>query len=127
MTSTQIVRSLQAEDISAEAFAPFGQVLWPEDDGKPFDGIDAQLSLEQGTPRFYLMRLENKGQRFHRITHHRQCTQCLGALGGLDWLMAVAPASETPSMENLKAFRIPGNCFIKLEKRHLARWPLFSA
>ena len=117
---------LQSIDISDEAFAPFGQVLWPEDDGKLFDSMDAQLSLEQGTPRFYLMRLENKGLRFHKITHHRQCTQSLGSLGGLEWLMAVAPADSVPSVDNLRAFRIPGNCFVKLNQGTWHAGPYFS-
>ena len=114
MTSLQR-RSLVAQDISSESFASFGQVIWAEEDGKAFDHEDAQLKLDQGTPRFYIMRLEDKPLRFSQITHHKQCTQCLGALEGLDWYMAVAPAEAAPDESNLRAFRIPGNCFVKLE------------
>ena len=126
MTSTSPVRSLIATDITAETFAPFGQVIWAQTDGKAFDHDDAQLKLNPGTPRFYIMRLENKGQRFHRITHHKNCTQCLGALDGLDWLMAVSPAGCQPAEENLIAFRIPGNCFVKLEAGTWHAGPYFS-
>lgn len=34
---------LQAADISAASFAPFGQLIEPTEDGKPFDASDAHL------------------------------------------------------------------------------------
>ncbi|MBW4625132.1 MAG: ureidoglycolate lyase [Brasilonema octagenarum HA4186-MV1] len=64
------------------------------------------------------MRLHCKGRRFHTITRHAQCTQCLGSLEGKDWFIAVCPPNnniDKPSLEEIAAFRIPGNCFIKLE------------
>jgi ureidoglycolate hydrolase len=41
----------------------------------------------------------------------------LGSLAGREWLIAVAPPSlsQEPALEAIRAFRIPGNCFIKLE------------
>ena len=59
----------------------------------------------------------HKGRKFHTITRHVKCTQCLGSLEGKDWLIAVAPANDDaePKLEDIAAFRIPGNCFIKLE------------
>jgi hypothetical protein len=44
------------------------------DDGKVFDGEDAQLVLDRGTPRFYLMRLPARAPAltFDRITFHAQ-------------------------------------------------------
>ena len=111
------LQQLQAQLLTAEAFRPFGQVLQPQWDGKPYDAEDAQLKLDGGIPRFYIMQLERKGTKFDRITRHLACTQCLGALEGKEWLMAVAPPSEgsAPDPENIQAFKIPGNCFIKLE------------
>ena len=63
------------------------------------------------------MRLAERGRRFHQITRHRKCTQCLGSLGGMEWLIAVAPPSsaDRPDPNHIQAFQIPGNCFIKLE------------
>lgn len=81
----QQVVQLQAVDITAENFAPFGQVrgvllppllpspalllllehfffpiplqlVGPTDDGKQYDGDDAQLDLSAGTPRWVLAR-----------------------------------------------------------------------
>ena len=107
---------LQAQPLTAEAFKPFGQVLRPQHDGKPFDETDAQLKLDGGIPRFYIMQLKRKGTRFDKITRHLACTQCLGSLEGKEWLMAVAPPGKAsaPKPEEIKAFCIPGDCFIKL-------------
>ncbi|MGG6295509.1 ureidoglycolate lyase [Leptolyngbya sp. AN02str] len=115
------VKPLAAEWVTSAAFEPFGQLIVPSEDGQPFSAEDAQLSLDRGIPRFYIMRLPAKGLRFSRITRHQQCTQCLGALNGKDWLMAVAPPSETPypDLNQLMAFRISGDCFIKL---HVGTW-----
>lgn len=120
---------LEIESLTAESFAPYGQVVEPQPDGVLFGVPDAQLDLAAGQPRFYLMRLQQRGLRFDRITRHQRCTQCLGALGGQSWLLAVAPPSvgAQPEMALLKAFEIPGDRFIKL---HLGTWhagPYFEA
>lgn len=111
------LQKLPAQLITAENFKPYGQVIFPSIDGKAFDAEDAQLNLENGTPRFYIMRLHKRGRNFHQITRHGQCTQCLGSLEGKEWFMVVAPPHDRdrPSIEQMSAFRIPGNCFIKLE------------
>ena len=118
MTTSTTVQQLQAEWITPENFQRYGQVIFPSKDGKRYDEQEAQLNLENGTPRFYIMRLHKKGRKFHKITRHVQCTQCLGSLDGKDWLIAVAPPNNKigePVLEHISAFRIPGNCFIKLE------------
>lgn len=108
---------LQAHLITPESFQPYGQLITASVDGKSYNQIDAQLELQNGIPRFYIMRLTEKGRKFHTITRHNQCTQCLGSLEGKEWLMVVAPPCNglEPEIEQMMAFRIPGNCFIKLE------------
>lgn len=125
-STTEII--LAASPITTEAFAPFGQVIVPSTDGKPFGAADAQLVL-QGTPRFYIMRLTGRGRRFHQITRHRHCTQCLGSLEGKTWLLGVAPPgpAAAPAQGAIQAFEIPGTCFVKL---HVGTWhagPYFDA
>ncbi|MGK7878045.1 MAG: ureidoglycolate lyase [Xenococcaceae cyanobacterium] len=117
MSQPILLKQLRAEWITPESFQPYGQLITTSEDGKPYDATDAQLNLQNGTPRFYIMRLHKRGRKFHKITRHSQCTQCLGSLEGRDWLIAVAPPSEAeqPPIEEIAAFRIPGNCFIKLE------------
>mmetsp|Transcript_10027 Transcript_10027/g.30541 ORF Transcript_10027/g.30541 Transcript_10027/m.30541 type:complete len:213 (-) Transcript_10027:1268-1906(-) len=118
---------LHAVDIDRENFAPFGQVISPQSDGEHFGETDAKLVLDQGVPRFYIMRLEKRGLSFGTIVHHAKVTQCLGSTQGYAWYMAVASSSvTTPSMENMRAFRIPPGVFIKL---HCGTWhagPLFD-
>lgn len=116
MAQKTLVKSLAAMTITSENFHPYGQLIVPTKDGKAYDENDAQLHLENGTPRFYIMRLEKRGRQFHQITRHSLCTQCLGALEGKEWLIAVAPPSREnyPDISQLKAFKIPGDCFIKL-------------
>ena len=112
---------LQANLITAETFCPFGQLIQASEDGKSFDREDAQLQLDKGIPRFYIMRLKHRGRQFDKITRHQHCTQCLGSLEGKEWLIVVAPPAERacPAIADLTAFRIPGNSFIKL---NLGTW-----
>ena len=117
MNETQTMKNLLAQLITPALFQQFGQVIYPNEDGKIYDDNDAQLNLNNGIPRLYIMRLHHQGRQFHKITRHVKCTQCLGSLAGKEWLIAVAPPSETnkPQLDEIVAFRIPGNCFIKLE------------
>jgi ureidoglycolate hydrolase len=128
MSNSITVRSLQAQLITVENFRPYGQLITPSNDGKMFDESDAQLNLHNGVPRFYIMRLQTHGRKFNRITRHSQCTQCLGSLGGQEWFMGVAPPSShpQPDLEKLRVFRIPGDCFIKLEVGTWHAGPLFD-
>ena len=123
---------LPVAELTEEAFAPYGQVLKPEEDGLPYGPQDAALDLGNGTPRFYLMQLHGKPLRFDRITRHLRVTQCLASVGGGEWLVAVAPPENlddpdaVPDLTRLKAFRIPGDRAIKL---HTGTWhagPYFS-
>lgn len=113
---THLLLKLQPQQITPEAFQPFGQVICATEDGAPFDDSNAQLQLQHGIPRFYIMRLRHRGLKFDRITRHHQVTQCLGALNGKEWFMAVAQPcqSSAPDWETITAFQIPGHCFIKL-------------
>lgn len=122
-------RKIIATKITKSEFQPYGQLILPTPDDKPFDDTDALLQLDQGKPRFYIMRLEFRGKTFSRITRHSLCTQCLGSLGGKEWYLAVCPPSSqpVPDLESLKAFRIPGNCFVKLEVGTWHAGPYFDS
>ncbi|MGL5794300.1 MAG: ureidoglycolate lyase [Waterburya sp.] len=117
MSQLLSLKQISAIAITASNFKPYGQLITPSPDGKVFDETDAVLNLSNGTPRFYIMRLQYRGRTFNKITRHNLCTQCLGSLNNKDWLMAVCPPSTTskPDINQMRAFRIPGNCFIKLE------------
>lgn len=117
MTQSILVKQIKASSITEDNFKPYGQLITASVDGKPHDINDAQLDLTNGIPRFYIMRLERRGRKFKQITRHLKCTQCLGSLEGKEWYIAVAPPSskDKPDLEQMSAFQIPGNCFIKLE------------
>ncbi|KAI7843029.1 hypothetical protein COHA_003361 [Chlorella ohadii] len=127
------VVQLQAVDITAENFAPFGQLVGANDDGKLFDEQDAQLDLSAGQPRFYIMRLPRRGRRFERITYHAQVTQCLGGLQPASpWFLVVARPTLSveayPRQADLAAFRIPHGVFVKMHKGtwHAGGWPVLG-
>ncbi|MEO0769881.1 MAG: ureidoglycolate lyase [Cyanobacteria bacterium J06649_4] len=115
--------------ISVEAFRPFGQLILPQSDEVAFNPQDAQLQLAQGTPRFYIMSLHQRGRRFYTITRHSKCTQCLGSLGGQSWFLGVAPPKDgaQPALEDIVVFEIPGDRFIKLEMGTWHAGPYFDA
>jgi len=112
-----LIQTILAEPITSDRFRPYGQVIRAAAEGKEFDAEDAQLQLNQGIPRFYIMRLHHRGRRFDKITRHRRCTQCLGSLNGATWFIAVAPPSDAdrPDLAAIVAFQIPGDCLIKLD------------
>ena len=111
------LQQISAQAITPDNFQPFGQLITATEDGKPYDQLDAQLKLDKGIPRFYIMRLYKRGRKFSQITRHNLCTQWLGSLEGKTWYIAVAPPSVTPQpdLQAMRAFQILGNCFIKLE------------
>jgi len=123
------VKQLSAIAITKSNFKPYGELVTPSPDGKAFDRTDAVLNLKNGIPRFYIMHLERRGRTFDRITRHYSCTQCLGSLEGKEWFMAVCPPSESsePDLDRLKAFRIPGDCFIKIEVGTWHAGPYFDS
>ena len=124
---------LDIRELTEEAFAPYGQVIAPlrtggqgagtHDDPETAPG-EANLVLTNGVPRLWIMHLPHVGLGFHRIARHRRVTQCLGSLGGKEWLIGVAPPGDLgddarPRLEDIVAFRIPGDRIVKL---HVATW-----
>lgn len=126
---TYLLLKLNPQPITPEAFQPFGQVIFATEDGVSYGAADAQLQLQNGIPRFYIMRLHFRGLKFGKITRHQRVTQCLGSLNGEEWFMAVAKPGNgsIPDWESISAFRIPGNCFIKLEVGTWHAGPYFEA
>lgn len=122
--------TLEAQLATADNFKPFGQLISATDDGKKFDGEDAQLVLDRGTPRFYIMRLPRRGLTFDRITYHADVTQCLGSLTPEPWYLTVAQPSGSvqrpPDVQDLHAFRIPHGAFVKLKMGTWHAGPLFD-
>src|SRR4051812_42447284 len=127
------VRMLDLQELTPESFAPYGQIITPLRTGgqgaetrydPETSPREANLVLGNGEPRLWIMHLPHVGLGFARIARHRRVTQCLGSLGGKEWLIAVAPPGDPgdaarPRIEDIVAFRIPGDRLIKL---HVAAW-----
>ncbi len=126
-------KTLPAQRLDPKAFAPFGEVISPRGAGTQFDSNpydpersadEASLTLANGTPRLWIMRLQKNGLSFSKMARHRRVTQCLGSMQGKEWFIAVAPPNDLadgtrPDVAQIAAFRIPGDCVVKL---HVATW-----
>ena len=128
-----IEHSLDLIDITEAGFAPYGQLIEAKEDGTPFGPSDAHLLLTQGIPRLYIMQLHERGLVFERITRHIRVTQCLAAMQGHTWMLAVAPpiapddAAQMPDPAAIRAFRIPGTVAIALHRGTWHAGPYFTA
>ena len=120
------MQQIAVNELSAKAFAPFGMVSQSLADG-PHGASDVALDLSRGRPRFYLMRLADRGTVFDRVARHDRVTQCLGTIDGLPWLIAVAPADiAAPQVADVRAFRIPADCFVSLARGTWHAGPYFT-
>jgi ureidoglycolate lyase len=121
------MNTLTVAELTSEAFAPFGTIGLPLADGGHGTG-DVPLDLSHGRPRFYIMRLEGRaGLAFEQLARHDRVTQCLGTIDGLPWFIAVAPAEiAAPAPGDIRAFRVPPQCFIALARGTWHAGPYFS-
>jgi ureidoglycolate hydrolase len=124
---------LDVRELTAAAFAPYGEVIAPLATGgqgaetrydPETSASEAKLVLTNGVPRLWVMQLPHVGLSFSRIARHRRVTQCLGSLGGKEWLIGVAPPGDFfndagPRLDDIVAFRVPGDRLIKL---HVGTW-----
>jgi len=125
--------TISARPLEPKAFAPYGEIILARVAGTQFDdnpynpqtsAEEPNLILTNGVPRLWIMRLKKNGLVFSKMARHRRVTQCLGSLQGKEWFVAVAPPNNLedgvcPELARVAAFRIPGDCVIKL---HVATW-----
>src|SRR5258705_10993810 len=121
---------LDVRELTAEAFAPYGQIIAPLRTGgqgaetgydPEASASEANLVLGNGEPRLWLMHLPHVGLGFARIARHRRGTPCLGSLGGKEWVIGGAPpgglADEArPRLEDIVALPGTGD---RLSKFHV--------
>ena len=125
-------RSIRAQDLTDEAFAPYGDIIKPRISGEQFDraysydpskeNTHVKLVMTNGEPTLRIMHQRLRGLTFSKMARHRRVSQCLGSLQGKEWFMAVAaPANNDsqPRLEDIAAFLIPGDRIIKL---HVGTW-----
>ncbi|CAL0316085.1 unnamed protein product [Lupinus luteus] len=145
------VVTVTAIEATPSTFKEFGQVVEPSPDCDEFGPRDAQLDLSAGTPRFYIMHLENRPLKFSTITHHASVTQCLGSIGARVWYLGVAKPSildsneinndtdnkvvqsrsghsyVPPAVEDVRVFKVSGPKFLKFNRGTWHAGPLFTA
>jgi ureidoglycolate hydrolase len=124
--------SIRAQDLTDEAFAPYGDIIKPRMSGEQFDRTHSydpskektyvKLVMTNGVPTLRIMNLRLRGLTFSNMARHRRVSQCLGSLQGKEWYMAVAAPTNgdsCPRLEDIAAFRIPDDRIIKL---HVGTW-----
>ncbi|HET9717381.1 MAG TPA: ureidoglycolate lyase [Pseudolabrys sp.] len=128
-----VITRIPARALDVGIFAAYGEVIYGRTAGSQFDdnpydpetsAEEPKLTLTNGTPRLWIMQLKKNGLVFAKLARHRRVTQCLGSLQGKEWFIAVAPpnhpaAGTPPELDRIAAFRIPGDCVIKL---HVGTW-----
>jgi len=108
-------RSVQAEALTADAFAPFGQVLASARTGTD----DAPIELRDGEV-FHLnvLSYDRRPLRCDHLNAHHRATQALFALGGKPTLLVVAPAgtafTSVDALDTVRAFVCDGTAGVNL-------------
>lgn len=117
-------------EINSDNFAQFGQVISWQYDGKSFSTDELQLEISRGTPRYYIFRKEERTLNFHKITYHKQVTQCLASVQNSPWYIVVARANFRvdlpPSLADLVAFKVNGGTIVKLNMGTWHAGPFFQ-
>ena len=122
--TTHTTIKLPAQKLELKAFAPYGEIIRPRTSGAETSVKEPKLTLTNGTPRLWIMDLKKRGLVFTEMARHRRVSQCLGSMQGKEWFIGVAPPNEfadgiRPELDRIAAFRIPGDCLIKL---HVGTW-----
>ena len=125
----RIAIKLPAQNLEPKAFAPYGEIIRSHASSVETVAEDPKLTLN-GTPRLWIMDLKKRELVFAAMARHRRVTQCLGSMLGKEWFIGVSPPNDLadgtkPELDRIAAFRIPGDCVIKL---HVGTWhagPLF--
>jgi ureidoglycolate lyase len=131
---------VSVEPISAEAFAPFGQLIAKRNGQPAFfgDGLRAwRLDCDiTGTTELLFVQYDYRPMVFSKIERHFTITQCFIPLDGAAMVMVVAPLTDPsdrsalPPPASVRAFLVGGDMGILLLKgvwHALNRFPVHRA
>jgi ureidoglycolate lyase len=122
------VRTVTAEQLTADRFAPFGTVLGPEGHERlPIElyggTVDAYaIPIEADEPfQFLFNRLRYRGMRIHFLERHSHLTQAFIPIDGLPFVQVVAPADAPeedglPALGSVRAFVVPGGRGVQIAR-----------
>jgi len=125
------VRSIVARPITAESFAPFGEVITIE--GRPRLPIDLygesvdvyRADFHSDRPiEWLLTSMRVREFRVHWLERHMELTQTFIPLGGNPFVLAVAApdarlADGIPAFDEVRAFLVPGDVAAQI---HVGTW-----
>lgn len=116
------MHQLLATEPTPHNLAPYGQLVLPMPHMTDFGPGDADLRLDGGTPRFWVMALEHREPRVQALARHTRCSQCLASANGRPWWIVLAPPQPEltpPDPTLIRLFRIPAGVILKL---HVGTW-----
>lgn len=118
------VFEIELEALTAEAFAPFGQIIGQQDGPPVFSGphIDAwRMEFDvDGNIELMFARYIHQPIRFERVERHFNVTQAFLALNGAASVMVVAAPTDpedpsaAPALDAIRAFYVGGDVGILL-------------
>ena len=106
---------IKIEPVTAEAFAPFGQLLPPRPPGQGRQELDEELQNARASarPRLSIATVEPKSLPLTvtKLERHVHSSQAFVPLDCASYLVLVAPHGEgdRPDMGRIRAFRVPGD------------------
>jgi ureidoglycolate lyase len=112
------MKRLKIEPISAETFAPFGQLLRPAPPGSDRQELIDELQNDRASarPRLSIATTEPKALPLTalKMERHVHSSQVFAPLDCANYLVVVAPHGdgEMPDLEKVRAFRVPGDTAI---------------
>lgn len=116
------VIEIRLEPLTAEAFAPFGQLICARNEPPIFEAPKHLRSWRQdfevlGPTELMYIHYLHRPMEFSTLERHFQVTQTFVALGGAASVMAVAPPTGSESLAEpgaLRAFFVPGTVGLML-------------
>lgn len=110
---------LIAEPLTAQAFAPYGEVLESSGDSEPMNQgmgqrfrelAEVDVLAEQGTPAISRVRClpESVPVQLRLMERHPLSTQAFIPTNGQRYIVVVAPAGEPPRLADFRAFVCTG-------------------
>jgi ureidoglycolate lyase len=128
MTTVNEIRTVQAEPLTVEAFAPFGVVLSPQGRTRlPINTYGDRLDIyrepfESDQPiEWFIVQFWKRDLRALFLERHQEITQTFLPLDGKAFVMVVArpnapEADGLPAMQEMRAFVVPGDVAIQLHR-----------
>lgn len=122
---TKVVH-IDVKPVTAENFAPYGQLIGLSDAEPNFRGNGLRswrlgYGADDQTELMFIW-FDFIPMRFSKLERHFNVTQSFVPLGGVSMVMVVAPRTDPgnwddlPQPESLEAFLIPGNCGVMMWK-----------